>query len=82
MENNKKWTVKPWRVYGSEFYRGCNKQKMGFGYLYGEYWLGNEFIHFISIDGHYEITQYSYGSQWNIYNKLPLEQEMKEVNTY
>ena len=40
------WIVMQKRIDGSvDFYRDWNAYKNGFGDIYGEYWLGNDFVH-------------------------------------
>ena len=37
----------------SNFFRGWDDYKYGFGNLTGEYWIGNENLHFLTNQGNY-----------------------------
>ncbi|CAC5379425.1 Fibrinogen-like protein A,Ryncolin-2,Angiopoietin-1,Angiopoietin-related protein 6,Angiopoietin-related protein 2,Microfibril-associated glycoprotein 4,Angiopoietin-related protein 7,Angiopoietin-related protein 1,Ficolin-2,Ryncolin-1,Ryncolin-3,Ficolin-1,Fibrinogen C domain-containing protein 1 [Mytilus coruscus] len=59
VEGNKIWTVIQRRESGSvDFDRGWNEYKSGFGIAGGDYWLGNENIHIISMENQHEISIY------------------------
>ncbi|XP_052814449.1 ficolin-3-like [Mya arenaria] len=50
------WIVIQRRINGStDFYRGWEEYKAGFGNLMGEFWLGNEYIHQLTASGNREL---------------------------
>ncbi|XP_069108438.1 microfibril-associated glycoprotein 4-like isoform X1 [Argopecten irradians] len=50
------WTVFQRRMDGSiDFYRKWAEYQMGFGNLDGEFWLGNQALHFLTSQGGYEL---------------------------
>ncbi|XP_071144804.1 microfibril-associated glycoprotein 4-like [Mytilus edulis] len=52
----KSWTVIQRRYNGSVgFYRNWTAYKEGFGFVNGEYWLGNDIIHRITSNGNHEL---------------------------
>ncbi|XP_071150431.1 fibrinogen-like protein 1 [Mytilus edulis] len=54
--NDKGWTVIQRRQDGStNFYRGWDDYKNGFGEPTGEFWLGNEYIYKLTSDGGYQL---------------------------
>ncbi|XP_053097774.1 microfibril-associated glycoprotein 4 isoform X1 [Pangasianodon hypophthalmus] len=51
-----KWTVFQRRMDGTvNFYRGWDQYKNGFGHAAGEYWLGLETIHLLTLKKNYEL---------------------------
>ncbi|CAM4795466.1 unnamed protein product [Rotaria magnacalcarata] len=53
-ENNIGWTVIQRRINGTiDFYRRWNDYKNGFGDLQSEFWIGNEKIHQLTVQGRY-----------------------------
>ncbi|KAL2102879.1 hypothetical protein ACEWY4_002047 [Coilia grayii] len=51
-----KWTVFQRRMDGTvNFYRGWEQYKNGFGHAAGEYWLGLETIHLLTLKKNYEL---------------------------
>ncbi|XP_076080312.1 microfibril-associated glycoprotein 4-like [Mytilus galloprovincialis] len=56
VNETKRWTVIQRRINGcTDFYRGWEAYKEGFGNSSGEYWLGNENIHKISSHGRHAL---------------------------
>ncbi|XP_052084629.1 microfibril-associated glycoprotein 4-like [Mytilus californianus] len=56
VNETRKWTVIQRRINGcTDFYRGWEAYKEGFGNSSGEYWLGNENIHKISSHGRHAL---------------------------
>ncbi|CAC5423554.1 Fibrinogen-like protein A,Ryncolin-4,Angiopoietin-related protein 1,Ficolin-3,Ficolin-1-B,Techylectin-5A,Ficolin-2,Ryncolin-1,Tenascin-R,Fibrinogen-like protein 1,Angiopoietin-related protein 4,Angiopoietin-1,Tenascin-X,Fibrinogen C domain-containing protein 1-A,Tenascin-N,Ryncolin-3,Tenascin,Fibroleukin,Fibrinogen C domain-containing protein 1,Ryncolin-2,Techylectin-5B,Angiopoietin-related protein 2,Microfibril-associated glycoprotein 4,Fibrinogen alpha chain,Ficolin-1-A,Ficolin-1,Fibrinogen C domain-cont len=50
------WTVFQQRFDGAyDFFRGWNDYKTGFGDLHKEFWLGNDYIHYITSSGQYRL---------------------------
>ncbi|CAC5404355.1 Fibrinogen-like protein A,Ryncolin-4,Angiopoietin-related protein 1,Ficolin-3,Ficolin-1-B,Ficolin-2,Ryncolin-1,Tenascin-R,Fibrinogen-like protein 1,Angiopoietin-1,Tenascin-N,Ryncolin-3,Tenascin,Fibroleukin,Fibrinogen C domain-containing protein 1,Ryncolin-2,Angiopoietin-related protein 2,Microfibril-associated glycoprotein 4,Fibrinogen alpha chain,Ficolin-1-A,Ficolin-1,Angiopoietin-4 [Mytilus coruscus] len=51
-----RWTVFQQRFDGTYgFYRNWNAYKIGFGDLNGEFWLGNDYLHYITSSGQYRL---------------------------
>ncbi|VDI17172.1 Hypothetical predicted protein [Mytilus galloprovincialis] len=83
MRQTKKWTVIQSRVNGSvDFYRTWNTYKNGFGSAYGEYRLGNDYIHLISTYSRHELSIYmekpNKEHRWGNYSTFSLADEISK----
>ncbi|KAL5022314.1 hypothetical protein ScPMuIL_001469 [Solemya velum] len=72
------WTVFQRRQDDSmNFYRNWNAYQFGFGYLYANFWLGNQQIHTITAQGWYELRvdleDFDSGKRYAKYNLFRIE---------
>ncbi|KAK0060507.1 BpsFReDn9, partial [Biomphalaria pfeifferi] len=66
MVNNSGWTVIQKRQDGSvDFFRTWDEYRHGFGSLEGEFWLGNDNIHYLTSQGEYDLMNIIHIRQYN-----------------